>query len=127
MKKIFHDVIELIDYTIEALMEDYELENLSILYNQYQYLIKTYESGMYFTKGTFSSDIQSDTYQNTTSFESPLDKWCYFTKKDLKRFNGDLLKFVKSFWNIPFSRRSDERNFLYCNLGWYSNVILLKK
>jgi hypothetical protein len=120
---IFQDVVELIDIVTKGLSKEYQFDSLVNLYQSYDYLVKTYDSGVSFTKGAFFHDENLDIYQNTTSFTTPKEKWVYFAKKDLKIFNNSLLKFIRSCSWIDFPETSEEKRFFINNLYRYSAFI----
>jgi len=100
-------------------LEQEKLESIVELYDYYRLLIKALDSAYEFVNGHFNIKINEPIFQETESFLSPESKWIYFSKEELKKFNDDMLKFIRESWMINFEQ-GKTKEILHYNLWKYS-------
>jgi hypothetical protein len=70
------------------------LDNFTSIYDCYRLLDTVLHQGSHrLLKGFMSQDVSG--CNGTESFKTPLDKWVYFSNEGLKKFNDELVPFMK--------------------------------
>ena len=123
---ILEDVVNLTTLIKDAL-ETEPLESMIGLYDYYRMLDKVLRSFHCFINGHFSMDINEEIFQDTESFVSPESKWLYFTQRELKIFNDNILKFMRHSLYIGFSYESNIKKLLSSNLDSLHPKFIVKQ